>query len=295
MYLVSAYLDIDLGLPAELEQVVKFCNDNNKPLILCMDSNAHSRLWGSKDNNSRGDMIEDLVFDNNLTIHNKGSRDTFVSHLGSSVIDITITNVHAAGLVENWTVSDWNFASDYEGIAFNLDLKKPGLLKGRSFVKTNWQNFRNILDEQLDLWSIPDLWDQSSIESTSSQLINSLNKALDVEAPFKTRKQRLNLGWYDNELHSAKAKVQARRKAAIKSRLDARWDSYRSSRADYKRLIKKKKKKSWMRFTSEAETIPETGQQAAQLSSETARPLSAGHSHGRAGGHPGCAPLTPLH
>ena len=75
---VSLYLDITS--PTEdavgmFEEVMQFAN--GRQVIFGADTNAHSTLWGSPENNARGDGLEEFLFHSNLEILNIGSIPTF--------------------------------------------------------------------------------------------------------------------------------------------------------------------------------------------------------------------------
>ena len=58
-YLCSLYLDIELDVVNEdFVRLAAHAHANGIPLIVAMDSNAHSSLWGSRDQNPRGDKLE---------------------------------------------------------------------------------------------------------------------------------------------------------------------------------------------------------------------------------------------
>ena len=56
-----------------------------------MDSSSHTTLNGSNERNARGRKLEDFIFKHGLEISNKGYKCTYESHLGKSIIDITLT------------------------------------------------------------------------------------------------------------------------------------------------------------------------------------------------------------
>ena len=64
IYLASVYLDItrplDRMFPEEMLTLVSKCHSRNLKLVLSIDSNSHSCLWGP-DSNARGEVIEDLM------------------------------------------------------------------------------------------------------------------------------------------------------------------------------------------------------------------------------------------
>ena len=59
--IASIYLDITQPtVPLWLVQLLDMAEAKNMPMIIAMDSNAHSCLYGP-DNNSRGDELEDFI------------------------------------------------------------------------------------------------------------------------------------------------------------------------------------------------------------------------------------------
>ena len=55
-FVVSVYCDITINhVPLQHVQLLEDKNDRN--ILISMDANAHSPMWGSLDSNSRGDMI----------------------------------------------------------------------------------------------------------------------------------------------------------------------------------------------------------------------------------------------
>ena len=71
--IASVYLDITKPTISEgLEKAVNFARNEGWEVIICMDSNAHSTIWGNPINNPRGDELELFIMSNNLHIHNIG-------------------------------------------------------------------------------------------------------------------------------------------------------------------------------------------------------------------------------
>ena len=78
VYVASVYLDINLpAIPEEVRGLVDSCNRRGLPLLLGMDSNAHSHLWGCEETNARGEALEELIAGRNLTVMNTGTVPTF--------------------------------------------------------------------------------------------------------------------------------------------------------------------------------------------------------------------------
>ena len=54
------------------------------PYLLLGDFNGHSILWGNKENNSRGELIENFITNNDICLMNDKSY-TYISFLMSSI------------------------------------------------------------------------------------------------------------------------------------------------------------------------------------------------------------------
>ena len=76
--IVSAYLDSSDGVVwnSEMERVIDYADNKNLGLIVCMDSNCHSTLFGP-DSNPRGKKLEEAIAAHNLTVENIGHVPTF--------------------------------------------------------------------------------------------------------------------------------------------------------------------------------------------------------------------------
>ena len=90
------------------------CTLNNYNLIIGMDSNAHSVLWGDE-TNSRGEWMEEFILDSNLTIENIGRKPTFI---GRQTLALNTES-------KNWKVTDEVTLSDHSLIRFNLGPMLP--------------------------------------------------------------------------------------------------------------------------------------------------------------------------
>ena len=72
VYIVSVYCDItQQSLPAELDKLLLEKSDAN--IIIGLDANSHSPMWGCNETNKRGEMMEDFIMDHNLQVCNRGN------------------------------------------------------------------------------------------------------------------------------------------------------------------------------------------------------------------------------
>ena len=77
MIVCSGYFDSCQGIPQELKELCSYCSTKNYKLLIGIDSNAHSGMWGCTDENRGGELVEDFIVNYNLNLHNVGSVPIF--------------------------------------------------------------------------------------------------------------------------------------------------------------------------------------------------------------------------
>ena len=102
----------------ELEQLVRYCNVKNLPLITGADTNAHHFWWGSKDCNQRGFTLTEYLATTDLEVAKQGNEPTFCVRDKKSVIDVTLVTRSALHEIHNWHVVADNSFSDHRKISF---------------------------------------------------------------------------------------------------------------------------------------------------------------------------------
>ena len=81
----SAYLPYDSEDPPpyrELEELLRYCENENIQLLVGCDSNSHHFVWGSTNCNGRGEALIEFLNSTTLEILNKGSEPTFCTSAG---------------------------------------------------------------------------------------------------------------------------------------------------------------------------------------------------------------------
>ena len=89
----SAYLSYDSeNLPPsrEMEEPVRYFDNENLRLIVGCDSTAHHTAWGCTNCNSRGESLLEFLNSSNLEILNRGNENTFCNVSRQEVFDITL-------------------------------------------------------------------------------------------------------------------------------------------------------------------------------------------------------------
>ena len=146
--IVSLYLDITSGVqPRWLDKLMEMIDQKGYPIIMGIDTNAHSSLWGP-DTNKRGEAFEDFIFQYGLNVENMGTAPTYETRRGNRMIgthiDVTLTRGLHSG-VKSWRVCrDYN-ASDHNTIKFEIESHKSDPELVRPWDKADWKKFSEIL------------------------------------------------------------------------------------------------------------------------------------------------------
>ncbi len=257
VYVCSLYLDINLDPRNSLfVDVVRHCESEQIPLVVCVDTNAHSGLWGCADSNGRGLMLEEIIISNNLLVMNTGDTPTFKTIRAESIIDVTIINSTAANLL---ALSDWRVDlatpshSDHRYINFDLGQYKPEEEAYRKWKKIDWDAFRQATVEN-NLMHINE--DGSNLDECAKDLQNYLLDKLDAVAPKKKAfKGRRPVRWWNEEIESISKELHSLAPSSHDS--PERWEAYRSLRKTLSRTISTAKRSSWRDFCSSAESVKE--------------------------------------
>ena len=105
---------------AWMEDLLIYAGDHASGLVLAIDSNAHSTMYGP-DQNARGTEVDDLLFRHGLHVENVGHTPTFQTSLRQSCIDLTATRELPTTL-SHWRVDTRYNGSDHNTVMFDLSI-----------------------------------------------------------------------------------------------------------------------------------------------------------------------------
>ncbi len=254
IYFCSAYLDIlKEPISNEMNKLVVFCYNEKIPLIIGMDSNAHSVLWGSSENNRRGDRLEEWLLNNELFVHNTGKTPTFAPRreVTNTIIDLTITNRWALDYIYSWKVrTDKDMMTDHRLISYQCDVRhhqEEALM--RLYRKANW----NLFQEKLEKFQITE--GDMTLDDRVWEIMENMKEALDCVAPVRKRKPPSTGSWWTKDLENRRVEIKKRSRRRNK---DARaLEKLASLKREYVSMIKRAKTQSWKEFTSKASSTKE--------------------------------------
>ena len=200
-FIASVYLDINLSAtPDQLSHLIDSCNRKGIPLLLGIDTNAHSALWGCSEGNARGSELEALIAERNLTVMNEGRVPTFKTVRAESIIDVTLTN---SAFYQTMSLTDWKVNleessfSDHCYINYQWGSYVPIDRKYRNLKKANWQLFKELTSNK----SLPEvLADGSNLDACVGGLTELIDNTLNEACPMRTALERKPNSWWTKEL-----------------------------------------------------------------------------------------------
>ncbi|MGI4816883.1 MAG: reverse transcriptase family protein [Janthinobacterium lividum] len=257
LYVVSMYCRFSLALEPFLQRIRLILSAlRGKRIILCLDSNAKSALWGAATTDERGRDLEDLLSEVGLYVANHpDSPATFVSHSGSSHIDVTLTT-HPRE-IEDWAVCVGEDDYDHRAITLSWGVHgSRGAVRDRTgrFVESraDWETFRARLGANLP--SLDDAAGRAEVEYGVSAVSNALVEACRVSMPVSHGAGPKPVPWWTVEIEAARGDVRRARKRFQRTgdatAREALRTHYVKLKRDLGRLIRKEKVESWRKFVT---------------------------------------------
>ena len=147
MIVASLYLDYNNRevIPNSLRKLIQFSDEKRLPILIGMDSNCHSTLFGPE-TNSRGVLLEEFIIANSLAVENVGVKPTFQSSRDSTCIDVTLSR-DLGDIIKDWEVNDTFNASDHNTISFKIDGGMIEVEEWRNWDKGRWEVFVEKLEK----------------------------------------------------------------------------------------------------------------------------------------------------
>jgi hypothetical protein len=103
----SAYFPYDSEDPPpsrELDELMRYCENDYLFLIVGFDSNAHHTACASTNCNNRGEALVEFLSSSSLEILNQGNESTFCSGSRHEVIGITLGSFGIPESITGWEV-----------------------------------------------------------------------------------------------------------------------------------------------------------------------------------------------
>ena len=215
------------------------------PFMLLGDFNGHNVLWGSKDNDPRGDLIEDFITQNDICLMNDKSNTFLDSGKGTlSALDLSLCHP-SLYLDFDWSVCEDQHGSDHFPIVIESikTLEEDHNPKWK-LNKANWDLFHTLCDESLTTTSLSDSTDR--IADFTSSLIDISEKCI----PKTSTNPKKSNPWYNDDCKEAIKQRKETLSRFCKFPTKDNLNTYRVFRAKARRTIKSSKRKSWRAYVS---------------------------------------------
>ena len=274
---VSLYLDIKSSVqPDWLDDLMAMIDKKGYPVIIGVDSNAHSSLFGP-DNNARGNDFEDFVLQYGLNIENIGTKPTFEIRRGNQLvqthIDVTLSRGLSASAIRNWRVSQDYNASDHNTILFEIYSKKPEPELVRPWGKADWPLFKQTLSNAN--YRIPQDMSMKKLDQLVDRTYTLLEGALDAACPIIQVQPKIgNSHWATEKHDKGKSRVNDLYKKAKKTGSQADWDAYKLADKEFKRMCRNDKNKAWRKYKECIQSEKEMASLAKQAQREERRDIN---------------------
>jgi len=246
IYVVAVYCDItadlDKYIPDNMQKVVRKCLLRQKPIILSIDSNAHSEWWGLE-TNDRGVMVEEFILTNSLRLENIGKPVTFIGRGTETRIDITLSSEIE---IEGWSVNPDTIFSDHLMIEYEIMIKPRPMVMRQPIPEEpeKWIEFRENLPNS---WGDqPQAWSRETIDSRAENITTKIKRALAATCkprPEVNKQKKAN--FWNEELDALRTQVKRAYKKATKTKTNEDWDCFKAERNSFKNMLRSVKKKTW--------------------------------------------------
>ena len=251
--LVSIYLDYDLPVIQDwMEEVVQYATDKKLPLLMSLDSNAHTELYGPE-TNERGVVFEEFISNNNLLVENRGNKATYHAFRHgqpvSSHIDFTLTQGFVPLL--GWTVHDDEYnGSDHYTITWELQTEMEPLPMIRPWLKAKW----DVFSDQISNYDfhLPTNFTTYKLDKLLDRWYQVVNTALDTACPKRqARPTPVELDWFGDDHKYMRARTKRKYQAYKRSSIAAKRKSFVRSKRAYRRACQRGKRQSWRIFVEQ--------------------------------------------
>ena len=261
VYIASMYFQCSHSIDPYLAHLRKIVAQlPGQRLIIGADANAKSPLWHSPESDDRGEALEEIISELNLTVMNEpGNPPTFRSHNGQSRIDVTLASEQALRFIKNWRVMEKWTTSDHNVITFSFSSEhNPGYVMQTprfNTRKADWDKYQAALTREkeshlLDLR----LETAEDVSAAVSAMQTAIITACDA-AMKKKQSHNKSIPWWTEELTILKRESYKSRKIYQRERdpelRNFKMQTYFRIKRKYTTMVNKTKKSSWRNYVDE--------------------------------------------
>ena len=207
--------------------------------------NSHSNVWGCRDTDRKGRLLEDTINRNNLLLYNNKSYTYLHPGTGTySAIDLTLADA-SIFWDYSWKVHDEKCVSDH----FPIILENSG---PELDDKILWWNLRRAKRDEFKNSCILKLKSDANdtVEDNITYFSNTLISIAEESIPKTSSNKKHNKSWFNDDCKTA---IRSRKAALRKFNLQPsakNLNNYKIHRAKTRRVNKSSKKTSWRNYVN---------------------------------------------
>lgn len=241
-------------------KLIEHVHSRKLEMVFAGDFNAHSKAFGDKKNDERGNWLVDFLMGSNLLVLNVGNEPTFEQNNNSSLIDLTMATPGASRRVREWHIDTDFVFSDHKAICFEFESQAYGDRSGRIRKRTNWISYQNTVAAKCEGYTncINTI---EELELRANNFRDILISSFHENCKVKTKNVKYYTDWYSRELEGKRLRVRKAHSSFNKT-IDpteklAKWKHFTELRDEYKKVCNKNKRESWRQFVGEIDEVKE--------------------------------------
>ena len=236
-----------------LEKALEYGSHKGMNVLAAGDGNCRSVLWSCEGSCLRGERMEQMILNNNLTIANVGNVPTFETGVGKSIIDFTVSTM----VVEGWRVlQDSTCGSDHHPITYCVRaLPRAEAVRKRNWRKADWGPLIDDLERYAESRFYPE-WSEEILDQAVEAMTAACHKAINNHVPWKEAKLTFRRWWNESCTKSRAAYKRAKARHR-RNRSEVSLANLVSAKASYKKAIFDAKELSWRNFVQETNGLDE--------------------------------------
>ena len=254
----SVYLPPGNALPRlELSRLIA---ELPPPMLILGDFNGHHTLWGCKETDARGRVLERLILEESLAILNTGTRTHVTMPSGAtSALDLSLSSPQLMPLFK-WQAADDPMGSDHFPVLLNYNSRVSiGSRPQRwNIRKADWDKFEAEVEQALST----DASDHATVEDLTGVILCAARKSIPRTSG---KPSRTPVPWWSKECQEA---IRARRRAFRAFDGHATTENliaFRQARASARRVILEAKRLSWRRYVEKLNRFSPVSQVWSQI------------------------------
>ena len=250
LLLGSLYLDSDKPVVQPwLRTLMQYADSKQYPLLLSLDANAHTELYGTE-TNQRGEDFEEFIAQHNLLLENKGTTPTYHAFRKGKNVDTHIDFTLSKNMVplQDWRVLDMEYnGSDHHTITWSVPVSPPAIPLVRPWLKAKWDVFTSHIAQYT--FDLPSNFTAYKTDRLLDRWYSVIYEALDLACP----KRPANLApaerdWYDSDIKRLHNRTKRKYLAHRRSAVPQKRKTFAKVKKTYQRACRAGKRRSWRLF-----------------------------------------------